>query len=152
MKDLSLSCSFSFPVSAPLCLISSETPNPALLPPPPPLAMSPSVCLQRAEVLTPVNCLPPTPQSTMPSWSVSMEILSQVVRRHWHNHGNCCQWAWEELLSNLPKTERDGEGILCVCVWESNRCKWRQMKAREERTLHPCSSKQIWAVNLPLCS
>lgn len=111
-------CSFLFNIF--------RDPNPPLLPPPP---LSPSVCLQHTELLTPVNCLPPTPQSPVPSQSVSMEIPSQVVRRHWHNHGNSCQWGWAKLPSNLQKIGRDGEKA--AYMWRSRPC----IPARPNRSL-----------------
>lgn len=126
-------------------------PNPPLLPPPSPpppaAALSPSVCLQHTELLTPVNCLPPTPQSSVPSWSVSMEIPSQVVRRHWHNHGNNCQWGWEKLVSNLQKREREED-------WRRRRRGVKGMKKNEraEQTLHFCTFKQNRRLKSPLCS
>lgn len=120
-------------------------PNPALLPLPPPPALSPSVRLQHTELLTPVNCLPPTPQSPLPSWSMSMEIPSQVVRQHWHNHGNSCQWGWEKRLSNLQKTGRDRGD--CVFWWRK-----KGMKKNESRLFTAARPHTSLRLKYPLCS
>lgn len=52
-KDRSLPCSFSFPVSAPLCLIYSKTLIPPLPPPPPYVSVSRSSPRRSADTAEP---------------------------------------------------------------------------------------------------